>query len=84
MPFISKNNASFSVGEVFGCIEGSDDNGYTADNESRRIRINKNTSQAAIYSDSGSSAMSLKSGYDSGGKYENCLWIKFSGTYIRG
>ena len=84
LPFISRNNASFSVGEVYGCIEGNDANGYTDNHEARRIRINQNTSQAAICSGSGASAMSLKSGYDSGGTYENCLWIKFSGTYIRG
>ena len=83
LPFVSLDKASFSVGEVYGCIEGGDGNGYAGNNESRCIGASSNNSYAQIFSGSGAAAIRFKSGYDVGGFYENCLWIRFSGSYIR-
>ena len=83
LPFLPRDNASFSVGEVYGCIEGGDGNGYTGFNESHCIRASVNNSYAQIYGGSGGGAIKFKSGAMAGTEYENCLWIKFSGSYIR-
>lgn len=83
LPFEPRDDASFSVGDVYGCIEGNDANGYRGADQPCCIRASSINLCAEIFSGSGSGATKFKSGAMAGTDYENALWIKFSGSYIR-
>ena len=81
LPFVSKDNASMAVSEACGGLTYGENSNYVSQDDSSTILLDQGKTFARIRCGNGIVSSKFKSGYGSGGEYENYLWIKFSGVY---